>query len=46
MPPSAGNNFGKYSNMIGDSTIGRKSIFVTKDKFGYCFSKIVKHDSE
>jgi len=45
IPPGAGNDFGKYSNMVGSVITGSKDIYVPKERFTHCLSQIVNQNS-
>lgn len=45
-PSGAGNDFGRFSNMIGNSITGTKDIYVPKESFTRCLSQIVNQNSQ
>lgn len=46
VPPGAGNDFGNFSNMIGNKQVGTKDIYVPKERFSQCLSYLVRRNQE
>ena len=46
VPPGGGNDFGRYSNMIGSNKNGTKDIYVPKERFTRWLLKNINNDSQ
>jgi len=44
VPPAAGNDFGNFSNMIGNRQSETKDIYVPKERFSRCLSHLVRRN--